>query len=147
MGYFADKTAGGTADRGKTLSAFGAFFLVPWYFGAAVLAKKAGLRHLAIYRFWTALRFRAGGTRDAFALRGFFGFCRLNGTSAFIGSVKTGSLKNNAGSAVYQTTQLFLTAHGAGFQRLVFYVLKSVKIMTAAFALVSVCRHINLNIP
>jgi len=144
MGYFADKAAGGTADRSKTLSAFGAFFLVPWYFGAAVLAKKAGLSHLAIYRFWTALRFRAGGTRDAFALRVFFGFY---GFTAFVGSVETAAFKNNAGSAVYQTTQLLLTAFRAGFQRLVFYVLKSVKIMTAAFALVSVCRHINLNIP
>jgi hypothetical protein len=146
MGYFADKTAGGTSDRSKTLSAFGAFFLVPWYFGAAVLAKKAGLGHLAIYRFWTALRFRAGGTRDTFALR-FFGFCGFNGTPALIGSVKTAALENDTGSAVYQTVKLLLAALRASFQRIVFYVLKSVKIMTAAFALVSVCRHINLNIP
>jgi len=96
-------------------SAFGTFFFVPWYFGTAIITKKEGIGHLAVYRFWTALRFCATGAGGTFAFRGFFGFCRFNGTSAFIGSVETGALKNDAGSAVYQTAQLLLTAFRARF--------------------------------
>jgi hypothetical protein len=40
LAYFANKAAVWTKDRSKMPSAFRAIFIVPWYFGAAVITKK-----------------------------------------------------------------------------------------------------------
>jgi hypothetical protein len=112
--YPADKAAGGAADGSKELSALGAFFLFPWYFGAAIFTKKAEIGHLTVYRFGAAFLFRAAWARGAFAsgfrgsaFCGFFRFRAFNGASALVCRVKTAALKNNAGSAVYQAAQFF----------------------------------------
>jgi len=101
-------------------SAFGAIFFIPWYFCAAIVAIKQRVRHLAVYRFRATLLFRATGTGGAFAsgfcwLFGFCGFCGYTALAALVGCVKTAALKNNAGSAIYQTAQLFFAAFGARF--------------------------------